>query len=353
MDLRFFTKFLKRYSFFFIIVFFVSCKLPFLGPRVKTRGADNEILVVYNESEKEAVKILKKVLEEEYLTPQNEYLFKVIPIWAQDFTSYYDYKNKIILGVYKTQTQPIYQKVFHRYVGEKEYLKVARNAYVFGDFTVGIWSRRSDKLIEFVKNNVSKIKKIFEERYEELLRSKLYYVGLERWLIKDVYQGYGFTFDFPVGWKYVDIDKNFVSFAKHVPDRFLFIYREWRTRDINNIEKLLDLRDSLCKIYYDGDKVLRGEGWIKTWKVKFLGVPAVKVYGVWQNKEFVRGGPFEFYAFNYKGKFYMIDFGVFAPGQEKLPFIKRLEILVKTFRFRKYPPRIRKRKKKEKKKYGT
>ncbi len=55
---------------------------------------------------------------------------------------------------------------------------------------------------------------------------------------------------------------------------------------------------------------------------------------LWENEDKVAGGPFKNYTFydSLSRRIYMIDLAVYAPDRDKLPFVKRMEIIAKTFR---------------------
>lgn len=138
------------------------------------------------------------------------------------------------------------------------------------------------------------------------------------------------TIDVPRGWRLQDKDsvERFVYIFTHNPDRSIFVYWEDSTRELD-WESLLDLRDRLTGRFYDGDSADRAIVLIDT--IQFLGVPTLRVRGVWQNRRAILGGPLVFYAFNYQGRFFMVDGVVFNPGEKKLSSLFQVEAIIRTF----------------------
>ena len=292
------------------------------------RGKAQELIVVFGESERTAL-LLKDTLGEVFYTPHPEPLFTVLPMRPEQFAGYEGYKNVIIVT---TTTSPAY-KLFERVFSlKKPGIYTVKNAFGEGDFVLGILQESEVGLWTYVNNNIGLIKKVMKKRLYEILRLKAYFAGHDKGMRREVLKKYGFTFDFPKGWAYVVEEKDFVSWAKHYPDRFIFVFRSKGPRSLDPKE-ILDLRDSLTEIYYDGDRVVRDL--IKVERDTFQGFLRLKIYGPWENDSLVMGGPFFTWAFNVGDTFYMIDGGVFAPDRtEKLEFILREEIIASTFQLK-------------------
>jgi hypothetical protein len=72
-------------------------------------------------------------------------------------------------------------------------------------------------------------------------------------------------------------------------------------------------------------------GSVRVDTIEFLGVPGLRLRGVWQNQRQVIGGPFVLYAFNYQERFFILDGMVFNPGQKKLSSLFQVEAIIRTF----------------------
>ena len=118
-----------------------------------------------------------------------------------------------------------------------------------------------------------------------------------------------------------------------LPERWLFV--RWidsiDTTGLNS-EWVLAERERIGKKYYGGDSVV--DDYLYSFRSDFLGRPAVITTGLWENEEKVKGGVFKNYTFydEYTKRLYMIDLAVHAPGEDKLPYLRRLDIMAHTFR---------------------
>lgn len=94
-------------------------------------------------------------------------------------------------------------------------------------------------------------------------------------------------------------------------------------------------RDSLTKIYYDGDYIFE-DSIIQTKEkvVDFNGRYAIRLDGVWQNDKNIAGGPFRTFGFYNKGdgRMYLVDCAIVAPGERKWPYMRQVEAMAYTFK---------------------
>ncbi|MGQ9678355.1 MAG: DUF4837 family protein [bacterium] len=157
-----------------------------------------------------------------------------------------------------------------------------------------------------------------------------YLWGLEKDLTAKLRKQFSWSIDVPRGWQLQDKDsvERFVYIFTHYPDRSIFVYWEDSTM-VLDWEAMLNLHDRLTGQFYDGDSADRSMVLLDT--IQFLGVPALRVRGVWQNRREILGGPFVFYAFNYQGRFFMVDGLVFNPGEKKLSNLFQVEAIIRTF----------------------
>ncbi len=312
----------RRFLFVIPILLFTSCtKIERFG-----RGKANEVVIVYDGAIKEA-KLLQSVLEDTFYTPRPEPLFVTYPVTYDQFAPFKGYRNVVIITTYSSPDYPVFKEIF----GERSPgIYMSKNVYMEGDAVIGIASSTSTTLWNFVYDKKDFIKELLLERYREILRRKVYFAGHDKKFSEEFGKKYGFTFDFPEGWAYVVQDTNFVCVAKHYPDRFMFFYRENAPR-IFDRDEVVELRNRLTRKYYDGDYVYREH--LRFRDTTFMGQPAIKVFGIWQNDKEYIGGPFETIAFNLNDRFYMFDMAVFAPDRnEKLQFILRMELIVESFK---------------------
>ncbi|MAE71251.1 MAG: hypothetical protein CME06_12390 [Gemmatimonadetes bacterium] len=86
-------------------------------------------------------------------------------------------------------------------------------------------------------------------------------------------------------------------------------------------------RDAVIGEVYDGD-LIRSEG-LKTDERSFEGRPGVRLRGLWENRGYVMGGPFETWCIPDPAahRTLLVDMSVYAPGESKMEGLRTLQTL--------------------------
>ena len=295
-------------------------------------GAVREVIVVYDDDLTDVGYNLAMYLAADtFYTPHPEPLMFVESATSKEFQeSFRGARNSVILAVKGGEAEKILKEAFGRKL--RFGIQSKAQALPEGGFVIGVYMPTPESLRNFMATNGKKVKELLLARFYEVYRRMAFLAGKRKDIPKELWERYGFTFDIPNGFAYTAIDSHFVAFAKHYPDRFIFIFWDDTTRTLDP-DSIVALRDSLTEKYYEGDYVLKGY-----WRAEqdtFLGYQAVKITGAWQNDRRIMGGPFRLYAFNRKGRFYMVDLGVYYPEEiYKFGYIMRLEVIARTLRFR-------------------
>jgi len=268
------------------LVFIIGCtKIERYG-----RGKAQEIVIVFDGVQRDAI-FLRDSLEEVFHTPHPENLFRVLPTKVEQFSNYAGYKNVLILATTSSGAFKLFQKVFNT---SKPGMYTTKNVFIEGDFVVGILSEEEVGLWSFIHGQLQDIRELFLKRLKEIMKKKAYFPGHDRKRSQEIKRNYGFKIDLPKGWMYIVEDTNFVSLGKHYPDRFMFFYHSKFNEPLDP-DNVMNIRDSLAKIYYKGDRILRD--FVKIKRDTFLGVECLKIYGAWENDSMTIGGPFFTWAF--------------------------------------------------------
>ncbi|MBN1232705.1 MAG: DUF4837 family protein [Candidatus Coatesbacteria bacterium] len=114
--------------------------------------------------------------------------------------------------------------------------------------------------------------------------------------------------------------------------RILSVYKEKR-ESLWTFDEIIDRRNILGEKFYLGDKMV--EKTVKRDTTFFKGKKALRLAGLWENKEFTMGGPFRTIAFldDKTSTGFIIDYYVYAPGKSKTDFLIELETIARTFRY--------------------
>jgi hypothetical protein len=145
---------------------------------------------------------------------------------------------------------------------------------------------------------------------------------------------YGWTVRIPKGFKMAEDRKNrvlkLVSTDTQQPARLFLAYWAPSKSVGPDPEYCLKLRARLAWLYYDEDRVDPASTTVS--EVTFQGRKAVRIEGLWQNEKHLIGGPFFTLCFVDKGRLYLLDGVVFAPGMDKSPWLRQLEAVMLTFK---------------------
>ncbi len=194
-------------------------------------------------------------------------------------------------------------------------------------------ARDTTSFIMGLKQMRSKIRNTYKFQVLNDLNRLTYVRNTDKELSKEVAK-YGFELKVPRSWlldtTYAAL--NFISIHAHTPDRSIFVYWEDQPRENLNAGEAIALRDSVCRLFYDGDYL---DTIYTTAGVDyFRGKKAVRIQGIWQNDSMVAGGPCITYAYNEGGRFYMVDAMLFYPDgspRKKVFWLNQLEVVMATF----------------------
>lgn len=102
----------------------------------------------------------------------------------------------------------------------------------------------------------------------------------------------------------------------------------------------LERRHALGFVHYDQDEVVWDHSRADSVEHTPSGPPGVMMGGLWENDRWVIGGPFEAWAFHCPAddRTYFLDLSVYAPDREKLPLLRTLRAIARTFHDACSPP---------------
>jgi hypothetical protein len=309
-----------------LLVFVAGCPRPFT-PAV---GRLREVTVVSNEwgAVEEAV---QEVLQQQIRTPQPEPEFLIRTMTLDQFKVFSGFRTLLIIG---TTQDTIIRKMLGGRLdslpgGESGMFRVP-NVWADHQEVVILVAREPGGLEPAVRAYAERLRSTVREAVLKHIARAAYGQGRTKRAEDSLLNQYAFSLDIPKGWflKQEHADSGFVYLFGHHPDRGLFVYWDEGERELLP-ESMPGLRDRLTRMYYGGDII--EPGYLELDTIQFLGRPAVRMQGVWQNEESAIGGPFVTYSFNYMGRFFMVDGLVFNPGRKKLDQLFQVEAMVSTF----------------------
>lgn len=275
--------------------------------------------------------VVRRMLQDTVFTPQPEprFLLRVFP--GGQFESYRLLRTVFLIGVNS-------DTVVRTVLGQKaDSLPEAGyglfripNAWAENQQLVVFCARHETLLVRGLESYALRIRATFRDIVLRNVERAVYFRGKDQKKTDTLSERYAFSLDVPKEWylKREHADSGFIYLFAHYPDRSVFVFWQDSTRSLAP-ESMNSLREMLVARYYDGDRVDQSYAEAETFA--FLGQPALRLQGVWQNDKEAIGGPFVSYCFNHEGRFFFVDGQVFLPGKPKLDQLLQVEAIVRSF----------------------
>jgi len=309
---------------------------------------EGRISVMADEEDWEGIQgALRSTFEKVVRTPQIEYQFKLHHVPDSSFNLFSRAHFLILAGTLNStgETGEIVQKM----IREPELRKSIERGENFVFVKDNSWARdqimmilvskdiptlrdkieaHSIMLYDLIRNEEKQYltDEVLKNRENESLSTQL--MDRYSWtmrLQRDYFMGESFPED------------NFLWMRRVMPDRWIFVrWVDGGESSLLNQDWVVRERNRIGQSYYRDYAEKVSDKYLFSRETTFKGRPALITTGLWERIDDTAGGPFKNYTF-YDApteRVYMIDIGLFAPGKEKLPYLKRIEVMVETFRTR-------------------
>ncbi|KPK65603.1 MAG: hypothetical protein AMS21_04265 [Gemmatimonas sp. SG8_38_2] len=213
-------------------------------------------------------------------------------------------------------------------------------------YTRDVWARTQGVAILLLpqENQAEAVRALLPElydqlraRYDEWVTERMYTTGVNDSLSQAL-ADFGFTLQLPGVYIHSHEDSLFRfgnPYRQGDTDLLRSVLLTWREgTDPVTAEELRAWREGIGETYFDPQQEVLEEG-IRFDSVEIGGLARLELRGVWQdNAEFPAAGPFvtRAIACPSQNRTYYIDGWVFAPGTDKYPYLRQIEILLDTFR---------------------
>jgi hypothetical protein len=321
------------------LIIFHSCNL-----KREALGADNEIRVICSDIDRKLVeKYLNQIFIDTLFCPEPE------PLYYFKFTSPETYENfkeqsKIIVAAINREVGNSGVKLLKKILPEKQYLQTLKNDPVIlsrdvfskNQLFMVINAESEESLFKNIKNKSNSYRKIFNEHFKIRQRQYLTYENRNRKLEDSLRTNFGWSMKIPWGWIKIKSsrDSNFVWIGNEMPFQWVGISKT----DGDVISKMNSLE--IGKYMWDWPENFYKNVRFNNYKFEldempFSGAVAWRAKGVWEsiNKLDAKGGPFCSYLFYDKmnNKTYYINYLIHHPGNNKSIFMRKLDLMIKTF----------------------
>lgn len=291
-------------------------------------GKSNDVIVIARHIEED--KVYENIQLYNYV-PQEEGIFNFIFVGD---TAIEAYKNQHAILLYGSlEDEYIYDMLSKdaRAATKKDTFTLFKlsNLWADGQLTVILAARDESHIARGIEKYGQLIAQVLEEHYYQRVKKNYYLTGVSS-KMKDRLKRYGIKLDINEAWLIDSThqDANFIYMHTHFPDRSIFFYKETR-RTKPDGQFALAKRDSLTKLYYNGDYILKELTTAEA--IEFANLKGVRLRGVWQNDSLIAGGPFLSYFLSDGATLYIIDGMVFNPGERKTDYFTKIEVILNSF----------------------
>ncbi len=274
---------------------------------------------------------VRQILQDTVFTPQPEPRFLLRVFSAKQFENYRLLRTVFLIGTSVDTVLKVVLGAKLDSLPETGYgLFRIPNAWADNQQLVVFVAKHESLLVRGLEAYSLRIRNTFWDIALRNVERAVYFRGRDQKKTDALTERYGFTLDIPREWylKEDHADSGFIYLFAHYPDRGVFVFWRDSVRELVP-ELLVGLRETLVTRYYDGDRI--EPNYIKAETIAFLGQPAVRLQGVWQNDKGAMGGPFVSYCFNHEGRFFLVDGQVFLPGKPKLDQLLQVEVIIRSF----------------------
>ena len=318
------------------LILLVACERP----KEKAIGYDQVITVVCDDRNWEACEpVLAEKLGKVYQTPPTEYLYTFQRISPADLNANILNKNLIILTRLEENSDVTPQ--VRSMLPDSTIKNIRRNprgmyyqgdAYAEGQALVVVIGSSLGDLRNRLEMNEDRIFNFIEHKMFERNTAFIYRSGEKFEMAQKYYDQYGF---------YIRMMHDYVEIENRPKNKLLWLGRDfpyrwltvtWATPTDSTLE--YQVNDLLNQTF--GRKlrdITLNREYLESESIWFKEYSTIKYYGLWESKKEVKGGPFIAYGFYepVKDRIYLLTGIVHAPDKAKLPYIRQMETIIRTF----------------------
>jgi hypothetical protein len=336
-------------SYFFCILSLLFLTGTLLNNSCTTKpisvGSNDKIVVLADSTLWGKVEVdVRNVIEREMFTPQPERIFSIVLKDPKDISDATRFPHILLLGTLNSEgsTRTLLDGMLNETLIEKIeqdslFVFQKKDIWARDQILVVMVCRDVPTLVSHLRGDKDLLFRLFDDHAQEIVKTAMYRFAEQKELGQQLMQEHGWSVR-AIHDYFVAIDSTqarFVWLRRMGPQREFFVYWE-PVADPSVLSKqwMVQKRDSLTKIYYQGDYIDTVKVNVVESNVDFQGWFAIRLDGVWQNEINISGGPFRSYAFYNEddGRMYLVDCSVVAPGQRKWAYMRQLDVMAHTFR---------------------
>jgi len=289
---------------------------------------------VYRICESELALALEKVID----TPQPEKVFHLKPVSYAKFADSTIATNIILLGTLEGEgpfsqfAREMLDENARRGISEGVYWFFAKpNAWYNKQMLLVAIANDAEELASRLQFGADDIYEVLNESVLERTSKVMFSQMENRKLAKEIREKYGFTLRIQHDYFLTrdEPEQRFVRIRRYQPTRWLTV--SWQDADTLTKQMLIDERVRISRLFADSSRI--EPEYLKLESDNHIANGQFLLRGLWATESAAGGGPF-FTCGVYddrQKRAYFIDGAVFNPSDEKLPYLRQLEVMARTF----------------------
>jgi len=307
-------------------------KLPALG------GSENLTIVTNLSPTSEAVELVKTLFSKKLVTIEEEARYKIEMVGPENLHKQRDSRNLLLLAdlskrdrVSGKVREVLGKKELEQLVERGAGYAVLSNVEALGQTMAVVAGTSGQALMNVLREKGEELYAETDSLVTVRTQDLMYIHGEDTSMERYILSKYGWSVKIPKTFRVAEEEEGRVIkiVSAEDPARLFLVHWTASASDTLSKKECLGLRAKLAWAYYDEDKIDQQRTTSR--EVMFQGRKALKLSGVWQNDKYVIGGPFITYCFLEKGRLYLLDGVVFAPGMNKGPWLRQVEAMMLTF----------------------
>jgi hypothetical protein len=285
---------------------------------------------------------IRSNLERIIRTPQIEKTLSVTYVTDEEFVNYSRFRYLLLVATLESTGRV--GKLVRNMVSEPEVRRLVetgkttlftqKNPWAKDQLMGVIVGKDLEALQYAIEENSHYLYNMFYLDFDEVLEKDMFNRGEQKEEENHLMTAYGWNIR--IQRDYFKVQElpaeGFVWYRRMLPERWIFVrWIEGGDSLMLTAPWVVAERNRIGALYYRGDK-LSGD-YLFSQSGTFLQRPAQITSGLWENDQENKGGPFKNYTFYDPNsqRIYMIDLAVHAPGRNKAPYMRRMEVIARSF----------------------
>ncbi|MCR4437573.1 MAG: DUF4837 family protein [bacterium] len=307
-------------------------------------GSEDLIIALADSVEWEALRpAVSAALERQVYTPQPESLLRVRWVPPEKWGAFKRYHSFLVIGT--LSGSPVMQQLFKSMLSPTDMRRVEQdssflfkkdNPWAFDQLLLVVVANDTATLTRRMQENADRLYGLMLAHVREVMTKQMFGKHEQKALSEELLRKYGWAVRIQHDYHPLEKPGDRIVWLRRIPPERWFLVHWEESDDPSQLtpEWCLKKRQWIGESFYTGERIV--DGYTKWEWVDFDGRRAIEMWGLWEDSVKVVGGPFHVYAFYDHGsaRLFLIDMACFAPGERKMPYMRQMDVMARTFRTR-------------------